>query len=337
MNLRLILLPLAAIYKVVVDVRNYLYDKHILKSKKFSTPIICVGNITVGGTGKTPIVDRIIRYIGDENVALVSRGYKRKTHGIVYATSASTAADIGDEPMMFHKHHKYLTITIDGNRNAAIKSVIKRKKPRCIIMDDGMQHRSTQAYKYIMVCDYARPIWKDYLLPAGNLRESAKGSKRASIIIINKCPADLSEEDRDIITQKMNIGLSQTILFSTMVYGDITDGCCKSEINPTSNVLAIAGIAQPKPFFDEVRSKYKIVHTMTFDDHHEYTTDDVLDIKEEMNRLNADVIITTEKDFVRMPYIAGVKVYYMPIDIEFLFDGEKIFNKKIDTYVTKRN
>jgi tetraacyldisaccharide 4'-kinase len=296
-----------------------------------------VGNITVGGTGKTPIVDRIISHIGDRDTALVSRGYKRKTRGLVYATSTSTAADIGDEPLMIHNHHKYLTIAIDGNRNAAIKSVIKRKKPRVIIMDDGMQHRSTQAYKYIMVCDYARPIWKDYLLPAGNLRESAKGSKRASIIIINKCPADLSEAERDEITKKMNLNLSQTILFSTMVYGDIIDGCGKAELSHTDRILAIAGIARPAPFFDEVKRRFKTVHTLTFDDHHEYTTDDILDIKEEMKRVDADVIITTEKDFVRLPYIAGVKVCYLPIGIEFLFDGEKIFNKKIDTYVTKRN
>ena len=299
--------------------------------------MICVGNITVGGTGKTPIVDYIIEQLGDGDIALVSRGYKRNTHGIVYATSQSTASDIGDEPMMLHNHHKYLTIAVDGDRNAVIKSVIKRKKPRAIIMDDGMQHRSTQAYKYILVCDYWRPIWKDYLLPAGNLREPRSGAKRASIIIINKCPENLSEAEAEEIKTKMNIALNQTILFATTKYGTITDGCTKMHSSSELSVLAIAGIGQPKHFFDEVKRRFKRVHTMTFDDHHEFSTDDLLDIKEELKRMCADTIITTEKDFVRMPYIAGVRVCYLPIEVEFLFNGEDKFNKKLNTYVNKRN
>lgn len=222
MVLKIILWPLSVLYGIGVSIRNRLFNLGILKTQEFDIPIICVGNITVGGTGKTPHTESLINELkNDYRVACLSRGYKRKTSGFVLATANSTANDIGDEPMQIKAKFPEITVAVDANRVRGIKKLMQLpEKPEVIILDDGFQHRYVKADINIMLIDYNRPIYEDHLLPLGRLRESIHAKDRANYIIVTKCPQNISPIEKRIILKHLNLKAYQQLLFSSMKYGE---------------------------------------------------------------------------------------------------------------------
>ncbi len=335
-KLRLLLLPFTVIYACVMLVRNWLYDCGLRKSFAFSKPVICVGNITVGGTGKTPLIEYLARVLADLRPSLVSRGYRRKTQGLVTASASSTAEEIGDEPFQIHQKFPQMPMSICADRPLAINALLEKGETDVVLMDDGFQHRAVRAGLNIVVCDYARPMWNDWTFPAGDLREPFVGRRRAQIFVVNKCPSDLSEEERASIVEHLRPTESQTVFFSAIRYGELRKVSTGEVALAPKKALAVAGIGRPKPFFEEVRRRVETVDTLRFADHHSFSDEDLTEIRRKAESLGSEaVIITTEKDATRLPEIEGIEICYLPIELELLFGERDRFNSKIIEYVRK--
>lgn len=329
--LRKILFPFAIIYGWITQFRNFLFDIQILKSYSFEVPTIVVGNLSVGGTGKTPQIEYLIRLLSTNyKVATLSRGYKRKSNGFVLADENASAETIGDEPFQFYKKFPDVQVAVDADRKNGIEQLLSQSiKPEIILLDDAFQHRSVKAGFYILLTSYGDLFCDDFMLPTGNLRENRKGAKRANCIIITKCPNDLSEIEQEHIKKK--IGLNKPIFFSSIVYDEKvyneTESKKVSEIKTISKVL-LAGIANPKPFFEYFEFKNDI--NLNYPDHYHFTKNDIQEIK---NKSNNHFIITTEKDYVRL---AGSnfhnKLFYLPIKTKFVSD-ENDFKEIILNYI----
>jgi len=337
--LRKILFPFAILYGLITGIRNFLFDIKILKSYAFDLPIIAVGNLSVGGTGKTPQIEYLIRLLSDKyKIATLSRGYKRQSEGFILADSTSTATILGDEPFQFFQKFATIQVAVDANRKNGIEQLLSQpEKPEVILLDDAFQHRKVKAGFYILLTSYGDLYSDDFILPTGNLRESRSGAQRANVIIVTKCPPGLSIEDQNKIRQELNLVSGQELFFSCIEYDD----CIYSE-NKTIKVvdiqnvdkLLLAGIAKPTPFFVYLQSKND--ECLSFPDHHHFTEKDIEEIK---NKALNKIIITTEKDYVRLKgSIPNEQLFYLPIRSSFLanseFSGEK-FNKKIIDYVGK--
>lgn len=336
--MRKLLLPLSIIYGLITVIRNFLYDIKLLHSQQFKTPLICVGNITVGGTGKTPFIEYLIKTLSNHRPSMVSRGYMRRTKGLVVADKDSTAAQIGDEPMQIHAKHSQLHIAVDSDRKNAIEYLQTHTATDVILMDDGFQHRNVTAGLNILIMDYARPMWRDMPFPAGNLRELACARKRAQIWIVNKCPATIDTQECATIEQRLKPNNNQHLFFSAIDYGNIVAFDNETaELSSSATILAIAGIGRPQPFFDELKRRYQSVETMTFADHHNYTQNDIDDISARFANLagTEKAIITTEKDAMRLMQIASFtkKTFYLPIELKILFDKESELKQIITDYV----
>ncbi len=340
---RLLLLPLAALYWVGTSVRNLLYNIGILRQRSFDTPVICMGNITVGGTGKTPLTEHVVRLLKNEgrHVGIVSRGYMRKTKGQIVATTDMTAAEIGDEPCQMKRKFPWAEVVVDADREAAIDKVVELGAD-VVVMDDGMQHRSVRPRGLLLVVDYARPMWCDWPLPAGNLREDRTARLRADIIIINKCPADMTKGQAESFMSHMSLNDGQQVFFCTIDYGSLVrrDG---SEVDPEEAELrggvAVAGIGRPEPFFVEVEKRMAEGRTrrMSFPDHHAYTDSDMTDIASVLNEVGPDsVCICTEKDSMRLPEVANHETWILPIKLKVLFGQEDELNRGIDRIMNKK-
>lgn len=315
--MRKLLLPLTAIYALVMMVRNKLYDWGVLRSQTFEREVICVGNITVGGTGKTPFIEHLLRMLAERKPAVVSRGYGRKTRGLVVASETSTAAEIGDEPSQIKKKFARVPVVVAEDRNAAIRWVLGNTDSEVVLMDDGFQHRSTRASKYILIADYARPMWSDWTFPAGNMREPWSGRHRADMIVVNKCPADLGEAERDAILRKLDVRCP--VYFSSIAYGGLVPVAVKGKGEGLRNVVGVAGIGRPEPFFEELKRRYDKVVALRFADHHRFSDGDVKRIVDAA-RANDAFVVCTEKDAKRLPALGDVEVYYLPIELNILFD-----------------
>lgn len=330
MNSRLILLPFSLIYSGIVALRNWLYNHNILHSTTFDIPVICVGNITVGGTGKTPFIEYILRTLESSNTpAIVSRGYRRKTKGLVIAAKDSTTQDIGDEPFQMHNKFPNIPIAVDGNRNKAIKWIKDNTSCNVVLMDDGFQHRSTKASFYVLMTDYARPMWSDWTFPSGNLREPWHGRHRADIIIVNKCPENLSEKERDDIKKRLNV--SCPIYFASITYGELRRHDATVANEDIDKALAIAGIGRPAPFFEEVKRRVKDTQCIEYADHHNFSADDFNNISSVMAN-DGRRLITTEKDATRLAN-SGLDYLFIPIELKILFGQGKELNKIINDAV----
>lgn len=315
------LFPFSILYDLVTTTRNFLYDNQIFKSTSFELPIIAVGNLSVGGTGKTPQIEYLIRLLSDKyNVATLSRGYKRKSKGFVLANKNSDANFLGDEPFQFYNKFKNIQVAVDSDRKNGIEQLLSlNNKPEIILLDDAFQHRKVKAGFYILLTAYNDLFLEDCLLPAGNLRESRAGAKRASVIVVTKCPSDLSEVEQDKIERLINRenGKNIPIFFTSISYDDNIyneNGSIKvSEIKNQSKIL-LAGIAKPKPFFDYLKSE--IDEILTYPDHHNFSEKDILEIQ---TKAKNGIIITTEKDYVRLKDSILVKqLYYLPIKTTFI-------------------
>ncbi len=335
-KLRLLLLPLTLIYWIATSVRNLLYNTGVLPQRSFDKPVLCVGNITVGGTGKTPLTEHIIRLMQSKGlrVGVVSRGYKRKSKGQVVASATPTAEEVGDEPCQMKLKFPTAEVVVDSDRGAAIDTAIGLGC-EVVVMDDGMQHRSVCPRAIFLVVDHARPMWRDLPLPSGNLREDRIGRLRANVIIINKCPADMTKAQAESFMSHMSLNDDQRIFFCSIEYGDMRrkDGSKVSdEEAQMRGGVAVAGIGRPEPFFSEIDSRMAESRTkhMSYPDHHNYTEADVKDIQSELDMIGPDsVAICTEKDSMRLPSIEGHETWILPIRLHVLFGQEDELNKTI--------
>ena len=329
--LRKLLFPFAILYGFITSLRNYLYDKGILKSYSFDIPVIAVGNLSVGGTGKTPQIEYLIRMLSPNyKVATLSRGYKRKSEGFILADAATTAEILGDEPFQYFKKFPDIQVAVDADRKNGIEQLLNQKsRPEIILLDDAFQHRKVKAGFYILLTAYEDLFCDDFMLPTGNLRESRNGAKRANLIIVTKCPLDITELEQQNIKNKLAVDLPiyfSSIDYDDMVYND-TESLAVSDLKLTPKML-LAGIAKPKPFFDYLQTDKDEV--MTFSDHHHFRESDILNIK---SQAIDKIIVTTEKDFVRLDAkILRKQLFYLPIKSKFLINQES-FDKIILNYV----
>ena len=331
--LRKILFPFAILYGFITSVRNFLFDKGVLKSTSFNLPVIAVGNLSVGGTGKTPQIEYLIRLLSDKyKVATLSRGYKRKSEGFVLADQKSNAEILGDEPFQFYQKFPNVMVAVDANRTNGIQQLLSQnKKPEVILLDDAYQHRKVKAGFYILLTAYDDLYADDFMLPTGNLRESRNGAERANIIVVTKCPKVLSEEKQAEIRLKLKLNCSQQIFFTFIDYDEVIFGASEtiavSDIKLESKVL-LAGIAKPKPFFDFLKNEND--ECLTFPDHHHFSDADLEAI---LAKANGKKIITTEKDYVRLKDSELVShLYYLPIKSSFL-NHQQNFDATILEYV----
>jgi tetraacyldisaccharide 4'-kinase len=331
--LRYIFFPFAILYGFITSIRNFLFDKGILKSTSFHVPVIAVGNLSVGGTGKTPQIEYLIRLLSDNyRVATLSRGYKRKSEGFVLADSTSNAETLGDEPFQFYQKFPNIQVAVDANRTNGITQLLSQKiKPEIILLDDAYQHRKVKAGFYILLTAFGDLYADDFMLPTGNLRESRRGANRANIVVVTKCPKNLSDKKQDEIRSKLKLNCGQQIYFTFIDYDDaiynVEEKVAVTEIKSESKVL-LAGIAKPKPFFDYLKNEND--ECLTFPDHHHFSENDLNEIR---NKALNKKIITTEKDYVRLKDAEVIsKLYYLPIKSTFI-NHKQNFDTTILQYV----
>lgn len=331
--LRKILFPFAVLYGLITSIRNFLFDIGILKSYSFDLPIIAVGNLSVGGTGKTPQIEYLIRLLSnDYKVATLSRGYKRKSEGFVLAGANANAEILGDEPFQFFQKFPNIQVAVDANRKNGIEQLLlKTPKPELILLDDAYQHRKVKAGFYILLTAYGDIYAEDFMLPTGNLRESRNGAKRADVVVVTKCPPNLSEAEQLSIKNKLKLAQSQQLYFSCIAYDDcIYSENSKIELSEIreEQKLLLAGIAKPEPFFFYLKNTND--QCLIFPDHHHFSEKDIQEI---IIKAQDSIIITTEKDYVRLKgSLPAEQLFYLPIQSSFL-SGADQFDKKIKNYV----
>ena len=345
--------PLSSLYGLGVELRNQLFELNILKSRSFTTPVISVGNITVGGTGKTPHVEYLVRLLSKEaKVAVLSRGYKRKTHGYQLADKDSTMRDIGDEPYQMKLKFPNIEVAVDANRCEGIDHLINDEQTKdtdVIILDDAYQHRYVKPGINILLVDYHRLIIYDELLPSGRLREPIESKKRADIVIITKCPDSLNPIDYRVLTKAMKLYAYQSLFFTSLHYGApyLLFGGDETRVpkKQNSDVLLLTGIASPEQMIDDVQPNVKSLKPLTFPDHHAFSPRDIEKINNAFAAMPQEsrVILTTEKDAARLRNVSGLseevkqRLLVLPVEVKFMLDGEKIFNDKIISYVRKNS
>ncbi len=331
--LRKILFPFAILYGLITSIRNFLYDKDILKSYSYDIPVIVVGNLSVGGTGKTPQIEYLIRLLSAKyKVATLSRGYKRQSKGFILADSASNAEILGDEPFQFYKKFPNIQVAVDADRKNGIDQLLSQtNKPEVILLDDAFQHRKVKAGFYILLTSYGDLYSDDFMLPMGNLRESRSGAKRANVVIVTKCPVNLSLDEQNIIKLKLKLNSIQQLYFSFIDYEDFVyseDKTLKVDEIMSVDKILLAGIAKPEPFFAYLQKGND--ECLRYQDHYHFAAKDIDNIK---NKSQNKLIITTEKDFVKLKeFISKEQLFYLPMRSSFLSDSEK-FDKTIINYV----
>ena len=347
------LLPLSWIYGLGVKTRNQLFELGVLKSRSFDVPVISVGNITVGGSGKTPHVEYLIRILKNHcKVAVLSRGYKRKSRGFLLADKETPMRMIGDEPFQMKTKFPDVAVAVDSNRCRGIDNLTNDeilKDTDVVLLDDAFQHRYVKPGINILLVDYHRLIIYDKLLPAGRLREPKDGKSRADIVIITKCPAELKPIEYRVIQKAMDLFPYQDLYFSTLSYENLKPLYCGEEkrltdISPNDNVLLLTGIASPKQMMMDLQQYTTHITPMTFTDHHQFTARDVKRINQRFaNMSGPKMIITTEKDATRLQGLNGLSdevrhnIFLLPVKVEFMLGQEEEFNHKIIDYVSKNS
>ena len=350
--MEVILTPFAWLYGAGVWLRNTAFKLGILRQESFEVPVVSVGNITVGGTGKTPHVEYLIELLKDKaKVAVLSRGYKRRTRGFVIADENATAKTIGDEPLqMKRKYGDDITVAVDRKRCHGIRQLTSDEDGiDVILLDDAFQHRYVKPGVNILLVDYHRLIIYDKLLPAGRLREPLSGKNRADMVIVTKCPHDLKPMEFRVITKAMNLYPFQRLFFTCLEYRNITPVFGSGEqsldsIGKDCHILLLTGIASPQQMIEDLSPRCPHITPLTFGDHHTFTSSDVARINNEFAALpHPKMIITTEKDATRLIAVEGLSdevrgaMFALPVKIRFMLGQEESFNEKIIGYVRKNS
>ena len=337
--------PVALVAWLYIKARNWMYNKKILRSTGFNFPIICVGNLSLGGTGKSPMVEYLINLLMPEyNVSTLSRGYKRKTKGYLLANDKTTALEIGDEPMQFHLKFPKVNVAVGEERIVAVPQLLHDKpETDVIILDDAFQHRPIKAGLNIVLTPFDKPYWSDTYIPAGDLRDNKSSAQRAEVIIVTKCADNLNEDIRARYLKQINASKEQHVFFTSIEYGAAYDLITKEqlELNKKLDILLVCGIANPRPlrqYLDDSVNSYKEI---TFKDHHIFTIDDWRKIEKEYKDIksNNKIILTTEKDAVRLEkfgeFLNDIPIYALPIQPKFLFNEQQKFNHLITAFIEK--
>lgn len=347
--MRFLLFPMAWIYGLVIAVRNHLFDTNVLKRRSFNIPVISVGNITMCGTGKTPHTEYILRLLKNScKTAVLSRGYKRQTTGYVLATDKSEMMDIGDEPYQMHKKFPDVTVAVCEKRCDGVERLIEDEHVEAVVLDDAYQHRYIEPGLSLLLVDFHRPIYRDHLLPVGMLREPASSKKRADIIVITKCPHDISPLDIRVCTNDIRTLAFQKLFFSTMDYSPLEPLYHKDQpriplLNlKNMNILLVTAIGSPEHIVKDLEpygAKFKELH---YRDHFQFTEKEVYEINETFSFMpSPKIMLTTEKDATRLQNINGFSLelkksaYTLPIKVRILLGQEEEFNRLILDYVFK--
>ncbi len=346
-------LPFSPFYELIIRVRNILFDKGVLKSEKFDLPIISIGNLSTGGTGKTPHIEYLIRLLRpSKKIATLSRGYGRITKGFMIVPDNPSTKMVGDEPMQYHLKFKDITVAVCEDRAEGIKQLMQRtNRPQVIMLDDAFQHRTVTPGLNILLLEYDNIFKKDYLLPGGNLREPLSSKKRADIIIISKSPSILVSIEKKRILEKLNAAEHQHVFFSYIKYGDFYKVFGQQSpmlmgagyyLEKRFTILLVSGIANPSGLIEYLRRHTDKLETLIFPDHHEFSNKDIGEIREKFDAIvnTSKIIVTTEKDAMRLqnpeldPGLQKLPLFFIPIEIMIHQDGEKL-NQLIENYVRK--
>jgi len=323
--------PISLIYGAVVHVRNWLFDNGIFTSQSFPVSTICVGNLSVGGTGKTPMIEFLISRLQDTHrLAVLSRGYKRKSKGFQLGDSHSTVEVLGDEPFQIQRKFPKVVVAVDADRQNGITQLQRMVKPSLILLDDAFQHRKVKPSFSILLTTYANPYFNDWYLPTGSLRDAKMASKRADIIVVTKCPPQFGKDEMESFTRQLKKTEGQLILFSTLVYQDALCGQEKSlNVDDLKNreFTLVTGIANPKPLVDHLKEKGLVFEHLKFADHHAFTSSEIRVLNQK------GLIVTTEKDYVRLRDTVQ-NLRYIKIEHQFLACGEQKLFEGIRAKIT---
>lgn len=344
--LKILLYPVSLVYRLVIWFRHKLFDWGVLKSEEFDIPIICVGNLTVGGTGKTPFAEFIIQNLsGQYNIALLSRGYRRRTKGYYEVFPNTPFREVGDEPKQIKLKFPEIVVAVCEDRVVGINQIrAQHPKVNLIILDDGFQHRYVEAWVNIVLMDYNRPIYNDTLLPVGRLRDLPSQLSRAHFVVTTKCPANMNALDMRLVANSLDLYPYQSLFFAGVQIGGafplFGDMAIKAELTRGDSVIAMAGLAEPTGFVKGLKTQFKVVDTLIFKDHHPYRMSDLDKMQQALENAPAGtVIVTTEKDAVkltnrrRIPVDIQQRLFFIPINIEFKDDSQDKFLQKLNTYV----
>ncbi len=351
--LKLLTAPVSWIYGLAISLRNKLYDGGVKKSRSWDIPVLCVGNITVGGTGKTPMCEMLIGHFRERyNVALVSRGYKRKSKGYLVVEANDSYRRVGDEPKQIKLKYPDTLVVVCKDRNLAIERIQKdHPEINLIILDDGFQYRKVEPKLNIVMVDYTRPIDKDHLLPLGRLRDQPSQMRRAHYVVVTRCPAGMTPLDRRITRNNLELLPFQNLSFTRVITGALypafpDDAPHDRHIPAGSKVVAMAGLGNPRPFVDNIRSKYRLMSDLIYSDHHPYNVRDLRHMEEALDAAGPEaVIVTTEKDAVKLgrgtkisPTLRA-RIWVQPIEMGFIEETRDEFFKKLeyDVRTNQRN
>lgn len=341
-RIRVLMFPLSLLYGVVTWVRNWMFDHGVLKGERFEVPVIGIGNITVGGTGKTPMVEFVLSRLLSRGVkvAMLSRGYRRRTRGFVLASEGVTAHEIGDEPMQVHARFPGVTVAVDEKRAHGIRELMRRERLGAVVLDDAFQHRWVVPSVNVLLMDYGRPIYEDWLLPLGDLREGRSGVRRADAVVVTKCPEGMSGGMMEEV--RMRLGAQergQEVFFTRIRNGEPRAVFVEAEgVTVGSRVLLVTGVGRPEPLIEVLNGRYEEVRVRRFGDHHELTRAEADALEGEMEADEGLSMLTTEKDAWRLRGMALMRgeryetmrrrMFYVPMEVEFL-GGEERFERLI--------
>jgi len=345
---RRFLWPFSFLYAWIVGIRNWLFDIEVLPSESFNTPIISIGNIAVGGTGKTPHVEYLINLLSPTmKLAVLSRGYKRKTKGFVLVDNYSTAEEVGDEPKQIKENHPDIIVAVDENRRHGIRELEKNFRPDVILLDDAFQHRYVKPEINILLTDYSHPFWEDSYLPTGNLRDSKSQVHRAEIVIVSKSPKNLTPIIQRTVYKNLNLFPYQRFYFTGIEYGELQCIGKNIDIKEKKNytILLFSGIARDEHLYHYLEQEYKHVERIVFPDHHKFTSADIEKILNQFDAIydkNKFIVITQKdavklKDNIKFAALLERPVFYQKIKTVFLNEKNQEEFKKIILKHVKRN
>ena len=327
--LRKLLFPISLVYGLVVFVRNRFYDLGVLSSKSFTTKTICVGNLSVGGTGKTPMIEVLVRLLQNKyRIAILSRGYKRKSKGFLLATRETSVEYLGDEPYQLKSKFPEVSVAVDADRRNGISRLEEMVGPEVILLDDAFQHRKVKPDFSILLTAYDNLYIDDWYLPTGNLRDAKGEARRANIILVTKCPEKLSGLEKKSLTAKINPSPNQKVLFSYLAYNKVLKGSnIKLEELKDKKLTLVTGIANPSPLVDFLQNEGISFEHMEFNDHHFFSEQELSILKKKEN------ILTTEKDYVRLKAKIP-KLHYVEISHQFMDGDDHIFEEELQRFMT---